>query len=163
VASKGRGAQATRTTTTAVPAAGSATPARPDSADEPGSLFLVASYAVLLLLGVVLAVLGVFLASAGPRVGGHLVLPIGLVIALVGHPIAGVLGLVLTGTRAGTLTPLAGWAAVVLPLSSGTAQGDIVLPGNLLSIGYLLLGAAAYGVVAVFTRPTRGRAAFPPR
>jgi hypothetical protein len=96
-------------------------------------------------------------------VSGHLVLPIGLLIALVGHPIAGYLGLVLTGTRAGTLTPLIGWALVVLPLSSGTSQGDIVLPGTLLSIAYLIVGAAAYGAVAVFTRPTRGRAAVPLR
>ncbi len=127
--------------------------------DEPGPLFLAASYAVLFLLGVVLALLGTFLAPAGLRVGGHLVLSIGILVALVGHPIAGLLGLTLTGTRLGTLTPLLGWALVVLPLSSGTAQGDVVLPGTATSIAYLLVGAASYGAVAVFTRPTRGRAA----
>lgn len=124
-------------------------------------MFLAAAYAVLLLLGVVLAVFGTFYLAAGPRAGATLVLPLGLLVALIGHPAAGLLGLHLTGTRAGTVTPLLGWSLVVLPLSSGTTEGDIVLPGTLLSILYLLVGVAGYGIVAVVTRPRRGKSAYP--
>jgi hypothetical protein len=128
--------------------------------DEPSLPFLVAAYVVLVLLGVVLALLGVFLLAAGPRVGeGTLILPIGLVIALVGHPVAGLLGFRMTGTRAGTMASMLGWVVVVLPLASGTAEGDVVLPGTLLSIAYLMVGVLAFAAVALMTRPTRGRVA----
>ncbi len=127
--------------------------------DEPGPAFLVASYLVLFTLGLTLALLGSFFLSAGPRSGTTLVLPIGLVIALVGHPAAARLGLYLTGTRAGTLTPLVGWAVVIIPLSSGTAQGDVILPNSLLAVAFLLVGLLTYGVVAVLTKPWRGRSA----
>jgi hypothetical protein len=134
-------------------------PGKAGSDDEPSPAFLAVAYAVLLVLGAVLALLGTFLLAAGPRSGATLVLPVGLLIAVVGHPVAGWLGLRLTGTRAGTLTPLLGWCLVVLPLSSGTSGGDVVLPSSLLSIAYLLLGIGAYGLVALVTRPTRGRSA----
>jgi hypothetical protein len=154
VAVTGRGA-ADRRGTTAAPAA-----ARTRSEDdEPSPPFLAAAYTLLFVLGVLLALLGVFLLPSGPRVGTTLVLPIGLAIAVIGHPLSGVLGLLMTGTRAGTLTALAGWAVVVLPLSIGTAQGDIALPATLLSIVYLLVGAATFGVVAFLTHPTRGHVA----
>lgn len=126
---------------------------------EPSPLFLVAAYVVVFLLGVVLALLGTFLLAAGPRIGSTLVLPIGLVIALVGHPLAGWIGLRLTGTRAGTLAGLVGWSVVVLPMSSGTREGDVVLPSSLLSIAFLLVGIGSYGLFAFLTRPTRGMAA----
>jgi hypothetical protein len=127
--------------------------------DEPGPLFLAASYLVLFALGVTLALLGAFLLAAGPRAGTTLVLPIGLLITLVGNPVAGLLGLHLTGTRAGTLMPLLGWAVVIIPLSSGTAQGDVILPNSLLAVAFLLVGLLTYGVVGVVTRPWRGRSA----
>jgi uncharacterized membrane protein len=133
-------------------------PARPE--DEPGLPFLVAAYAVLVFLGVVLALLGVFLLFAGPRTGGgSLIVPIGLVIAVVGHPAAALLGFRMTGTRAGTMAPLLGWVAVVLPLASGTAEGDVVLPGTSLSVIYLMVGVLAFAAVALTTRPVRGRVA----
>jgi hypothetical protein len=135
------------------------TAAAPSAPDEPGRLFLVASYVVLVLLCAVLGLLGTFLLAAGPHLGKTLALPIGLAIAVFGHPAAAYLGLELTGSRAGTLAPLAGWSLVVLPLSSGTAEGDVVLPGNLLSIAYLMLGVATFGIAAVLTRPIRGRTA----
>jgi hypothetical protein len=128
-------------------------------ADEPGPTFLAASYLVLFTLGFTLALLGAFFLAAGPRVGTTLVLPIGLAIAVVGHLAAGWLGLQLTGTRAGTLTPLLGWVVVIIPLSSGTSQGDVVLPNSLLAVAFLLFGLGSYGLVAVLTRPWRGRSA----
>jgi hypothetical protein len=130
-----------------------------DRDDEPAPALLVASYLVLFALGLTLALLGTFVLAAGPRAGTTLVLPIGLLIALVGHPVAARLGLFLTGTRAGTLTPLIGWAVVIIPMSSGTAQGDVVLPNSLLAIAFLLVGLLTYGVVAVLTKPWRGRSA----
>ena len=132
---------------------------RPRDEDEPGPLFLVPAYAVLLILGATLGVLGSFFLAAGPRSGGTLLLPVGLLIALIGHPVAVLLGLWTTGTRAGTLTPLIGWSMVVLPLSVGTAEGDVILPGNTLSIGFLLVGLTTFGVTAFLTRPTRGQTA----
>lgn len=127
--------------------------------DEPGPLFLVLAYTVLLVAGITAGLLGTFLLSAGPRAGGHLVLPVGLLIALVLHPLSVLAGRLLTGSRVGTLTPLIGWAIVVLPLSSGTAEGDVVLPGTALSLVYLLVGVVAFGIPAFFVRPTRGRSA----
>lgn len=111
------------------------------------------------MFGFTAGLLGAFLLSAGPRVGTTLVLPIGLLIAVILHPLAGYVGLLLTGTRAGTLTPLIGWSMVVLPLSSGTAEGDVILPGSALSLVYLLVGVLTFGVIGVVTRPTRGRSA----
>jgi hypothetical protein len=135
-----------------------AAPTRPD-ADEPGPLFLVLAYTVLLVAGITAGLLGAFLLSAGPRPGGHLVLPVGLLLAVVLHPLSVLAGLLLTGSRAGTVTPLVGWSMVVLPLASGTAEGDVVLPGTTLSLVYLLVGVATFGVPAFFARPTRGRSA----
>lgn len=129
----------------------------PPDEGEPTPLFLVAAYTVLLVSGIAAGLLGAFLLSAGPRAGGHLVLPIGLLLAVVLHPAASIVGLVLTGTRAGTVTPLIGWSMVVLPLSSGTSEGDVVLPGTTLSLAYLLIGVLGFGLAAFFTRPTRGR------
>lgn len=140
----------------------SAAPARPTE-DEPGPLFLVAAYVVLLLAGVVAGLLGAFLLTAGPRAGGHLILPVGLVLALVLHPLTVVAGLWTTGSRAGTLTALVGWSVVVLPLSSGTTEGDVVLPGTTLSLAYLAVGVAAFAVPAFLAHPTRGRSAVPRR
>jgi hypothetical protein len=144
-----------RGTSTAQQTVSTPTPTRPRE-DEPGPAFLLAAYVVLLLFGMVLGLLGVFLLLAGPRIGDTLVLPVGLVIAVVGHPLAAFLGLRTAGTRAGTLTPLIGWSVVVLPLSSGTAEGDIALPSSFLSISYLLVGVLAFGVASFLSRPTRG-------
>lgn len=137
-----------------------AAPTRPEQ-DEPGPLFLVVGYAVLLIAGVTAGLLGTFLLYAGPRVSGHLVLPVGLLIALVLHPLSVFAGLVITGSRAGTLTPLVGWAVVILPLLSQTAEGDVILTGSALSLAYLLVAVVAFGAPAFFVRPTRGRSAMP--
>lgn len=157
VPGRGTASSAVGSATSDAPAPGAA--AAGPRADEPGRLFLAASYAVLFALGFTLGLLGAFFLAAGPRVGTTLVLPIGLAVALVGHPVAGWLGLYLTGTRAGTLVPLLGWAVVIVPLSSGSAQGDVILPNSLLAVAFLIVGLLTYGVVAVVTRPWRGRSA----
>ena len=107
--------------------------------------------------GITAGLLGTFLLPAGPRPSGHLVLSVGLVLALVLHPLSVLAGLLLTGTRAGTVTPLVGWAVVVLPLASGTAEGYVALPGTTLSLVYLFVSVVTFGVPAFFARPTRGR------
>jgi hypothetical protein len=114
---------------------------------------------VLVVAGITAGLLGVFLLPAGPHVGGHLVLPVGLVLALVLNPLSVLAGLLLTGSRAGTVAPLVGWAAVVLPLASGTAEGDVILPGTTLSLIYLFVSVLTFGGPAFFARPTRGRSA----
>lgn len=135
------------------------TPARED---EPSRAFLAVGYVVLLLLGATLGLLGAFLSPAGPRVGG-LLLSFGLVIAVVGNLVAGLLGLRAIGSRLGAAAPLLGWLVIVLPLGSSTVAGDLVLPGTPRSIAFLLLGALAGTAVPTLARPTRGMTALPPR
>jgi len=117
--------------------------------------FLAAAYVVLLLLGAVLGVFGAFLSPAGPRIGGVL-LPVGLVVAVVGNLAAGVLGLHSIGTRLGAAAPAIGWLTVVLPMGSTTPAGDLVLTGSLRSIAFLLLGSLAGAAVPTLGRPDRG-------
>jgi hypothetical protein len=148
----------TRTAAPRPSATRSAAPARPVE-DEPGPLFLGAAYVVLLIAGITAGLLGAFLLSSGPRSGAHLLLPVGLLIAVVLHPLTVVAGSVLTGSRAGTVTALVGWSMVVLPLASGTAEGDVVLPGTTLSLVYLAVGVVAFAVPAFLVHPTRGRMA----
>lgn len=121
----------------------------------PTRSFLAAAYVVLLLLGAALGVVGAFLTPAGPRVGGVL-LPLGLVVAVVGNLTAGVLGLRAIGSRLGAAAPAIGWLTVVLPMGSTTSAGDLVLTGSLRSIAFLLLGSLAGAAVPTLGRPDRG-------
>ena len=102
-----------------------------------------------------LILLGAFLLPAGPRSGATLLLPIGLLIAVAGHPAASLLGLRLVGTRLGAFTPAAGWLLTVLLLASPTTEGDVVIPGSGRSVLYLLVGAFAFVVAGSLPRPTR--------
>lgn len=149
----------------------------------PSRLFLSASYLVLFVGGGLLGLYGALLlplAAASPfsapasgstgnvalaaqhvsasGSGGGLgqLLSVGLLIAVVVNPLLSVAGLWTAGTRLAAFTPLAGWLIVVLVLSSKSGEGSNVLPSDLRSVAFLLLGALAFTAVGVLGRPTRG-------
>jgi hypothetical protein len=145
---------------------------------EPTRLFLAASYLVLLVGGAVVAILGAFLlpysvsagtAAATPAGSGaaHVIaagspggpgqlLSVGLLVALVANPALSLAGLWTAGTRLAAFTPLAGWLIVVIVLLPKTASGSLILPNDLRSLAFLLIGALAFTAVATLGRPTRG-------
>jgi hypothetical protein len=145
---------------------------------EPSRLFLAASYLMLFVGGAVLAVLGALLlpysmatgtAAATPAGSGSAqviavgtpggpgqLLSVGLLVALIANPALSLAGLWTAGTRLAAFTPLAGWLVVVVVLLPKTASGSLILPGDLRSIAFLVIGALAFTAVASLGRPTRG-------
>ena len=115
------------------------------------------AYALLVLLTVLLAVWGAFLVPF--RVGATLV-PISWVVAVLGNLAVGRAGARLAGPS-GALVPGAVWLAVVVLLSSRRAEGDLVVPGTVVGLVFLVAGAVASagaGASAVL-RPGSPRAA----
>ena len=114
------------------------------------------AYALLVLLTVLLALWGAFLVPL--RVGGTLV-PVSLVIAVVGNVLVGRAASRLAGS-AGALATGVLWVGVTLVLSSRRAEGDVVVPGSVVGLGFLVAGAlgsaVAYG--AAVLRPVAGGA-----
>lgn len=152
---------------------------------EPGSLFLIAGYLVLLVGGAVLGIVEAFLlpysvssgtstttagtgvssavhvlAASGNGKGLGQLLSVGIAMALVANPILSLAGIRIVGTRLGAFTPMVGWLLVVLPLSGTTSDGDLVMPSGLRSVAFLVLGVLAFTAVGVLARPTRGITAF---
>ncbi len=153
----------------------------------PSRLFLAASYVVLFIGGGVLGIYGALLlplslspgisapartgtgVSAGQHIlaasttGGGLgqLISVGILFALVANPLLSLAGIWMAGTRLAAFTPLVGWMIVVLAMASGSSQGDSILPSDLRSIAYLLLGAISFIAVGTLSRPTRGMTAFP--
>jgi hypothetical protein len=128
---------------------------------EPGRVFLGASYALGVVLGVGLGLYGVFLLPAGPAVGST-VLSIGLLFALVGNTAAAVLVRWLTGTRLGPVTVLIGWIPIVLMFAATRPEGDLLVRSSGTAYAFLLLGGLAPIVAAVVGRVRRGLTALPP-
>ncbi|GAA3385931.1 hypothetical protein [Cryptosporangium minutisporangium] len=91
------------------------------------------------------------------RLGGTLI-PISWVIVVAGV----VLGVTITrygsGIAGATAVPALAWFLVLWPLSSSTAEGDLVVPGTWVGYGVLLLGLLAIvGTVAVSMAMSRPR------
>ena len=109
------------------------------------------AYALVLLLTVLLALWGAFLVPF--RVGGTLV-PVSLVIAVVGNVLVGRAGARVAGST-GAVVPGLLWVALTLVLSSRRAEGDVVVPGSTVGMGFLLAGALASAVAygAAVLRP----------
>ena len=91
-------------------------PPRPDGL-PPNPLSLLGAVLLLFVLGLVLGIFGAFLIPAGPRIGSVL-LSIGVVVALIGNIVSGVLGTEMTGNRLGAIVPGIGWVVAVLPLGA---------------------------------------------
>jgi hypothetical protein len=84
---------------------------------------------------------------------GRTLVPVSLVIAVVGNVLVGRAASRLAGST-GRLAP-AGLARLELVLSSRRAEGDVVVPGSTVGLGFLLAGALASAVAyGAAVRPT---------
>lgn len=114
------------------------------------------AYAVLVLLTLLLALWGAFLVPF--RVGGTPV-PVSWAVAAVGNLAVGRAGGQLAGA-AGALVPGGVWLLVVVVLSSQRTEGDLVVPGSAVGLGFLLTGvlasAATCGSAVLRPRGPRG-------
>ncbi|WP_232246508.1 DUF6113 family protein [Kitasatospora mediocidica] len=110
----------------------------------------VVGYAVLFLLGVLVALCGCFVQTLWS--------PWGLLIALVANLALFYGGVRLTGTKLGAGVPLIGWFLMLMVLMAPRPEGDFVLAAGFDSYAYLLIGALT-GVICA-TLPTRSAFAF---
>jgi hypothetical protein len=88
---------------------------------------------------------------------GTVLLPVSVLAAFVLNVLLPKWMLAATGNRWSPIVPAALWVIVVIGLSMGRPEGDVVLPGDW--VGLLLLfggaGAAAYGVARAVPPPAR--------
>lgn len=129
----------------------------PDQRASRGPAGRIAAWALLLALTVLLTLWGAFLV---PLRLGDLVAPVSLVVVIVGNLALGLAGARLAGLR-GALAPGLLWLALVLPMLSRRAEGDLVLPGTVVALAYLVCGSlastVAVGLSSVVRRPTHPR------
>ena len=109
---------------------------------EPVDAWTWGAFGLLLLLTVVLAVWGAFLV---PLRWGTVPLPLSWVVAVVGNGLLGWCGGRLLG-RPGALVPGLVWLGVALTLGSKRAEGDLVVPGTVPGLVFLLCGAVASAI-----------------
>ena len=100
------------------------------------------SYALVLLLTVLLAVWGAFLV---PLRYGTVPVPVSWLVAVAGNGLLGWYGGRLLG-RPGALVPGVLWLGIALTLGSKRGEGDLVVPGTLVGLVFLLLGAVTSAV-----------------
>lgn len=101
------------------------------------------------------AVLGAFLA---PLRVGTVPVPIGWLVVALGVAVAVWFARWVTRSRFAAVLPAVAWCAVLLPLTSRTGEGDVVVTGDWVGYGVLLAGAvglvlSAFLVLSV--RPDR--------
>lgn len=95
-----------------------------------------ATYGLVLLLTVLLAVWGAFLVPL--RVHGVRA-PLGVLLALATVPL-GRAGATVLGRRAGAVVPTLLWLTVAALLASQRREGDLVVTGDLSGLAFLLVG-----------------------
>lgn len=76
------------------------------------------------------------------RIGSASV-PICLLVSIVGNVVAVRWTYRATGWKGAMLGPAMGWLVATLPLTIRTAEGDVVIPGNLTGVALLVLGSLA--------------------
>ena len=101
-----------------------------------------AAYGLVLVLAVLLALWGSFLV---PLRFGTTPLPLSWAVAVAGNLALGAAGGRLLG-RPGALVPGLLWIAIALTLGSKRAEGDLIVPGTLVGLVFLLVGALASAV-----------------
>lgn len=89
---------------------------------------LIATYVVLVAVGVLLGTIEAFLVPQ--RLAGG-VEGLSAVIAIFGNAAVGLIGGIGTATRAGAVAPAAGWLAAILLVLGYAPGGDVVIPGSL--------------------------------
>jgi hypothetical protein len=117
---------------------------------------LLATYVVLIAIGIVLGGIDAFLVPQ--RLSGGIE-GLSVVLAVVGNAGAGVLGGIGTRTMIGAVAPVAGWFVAVAVLTVAGPGGDVVLPGQLkqdpgvvhVTSAFLILGILAGGIALVVT------------
>lgn len=109
------------------------------------------SYVLVLVLTVLLALWGAFLV---PLRVADLPVPLGLLLALSTVPLCIAGGRVLP-SRWGAAGPGLLWIAVAVLLSGRRREGDLVVTGSLLGLGFLLLGLLGTAVVVGAWQPPR--------
>lgn len=130
----------------------------PEGEQPPSSLENWFGFALVLLLTVLLCLWAAFLVPL--RVGGVRV-PVSLLIALVGNVLLGRAGGRLLGAP-GVLVPGLLWLSLAYLLGTQRAGGDLVIPGDLVGIAFLALGALGFAVAFGMTS-ARQAAATPGR
>ena len=113
------------------------------------ALLRTASYVLVLVLSVLLAVWGAFLVLL--RVRGVPV-PVGLLLALAPVVLCRAGGRLLE-SRAGAAGPALVWVATALLLGSRRPEGDLVVTGGLLGLTFLTLGTLSSAVAVGMFRP----------
>ena len=119
--------------------------AEPPARTRPAATY--ATYALVLVLAALLAVWGAFLV---PLRIGTVPLPVSWLIAAVGNVALGWWGGRLLG-RVGAVGPGVVWLVIALTLGTKRAEGDLIVPGTIIGLVFLLVGAiasaVAYGAV----------------
>ena len=115
---------------------------------DPSPVLTGVSIGLALVLTVLLAVWGAFLVPF--RLGGTPV-PVSWAIALGGNLLLGAWAGRLLG-RAGAAVVGLLWLFLAFTLGSTREEGDLVVPGDLLGLGFLLLGAVGSAVAYGTTR-----------
>ena len=110
------------------------------------------SYALVLVLALLLAVWGAFLV---PLRWGTVLLPVAVLVAVVGNFLLGRAGGRLLG-RPGALGPGLIWLGIALTAGSRRAEGDLIVPGTLPGLAFLLLGAVSAAVAYGAAPRSRG-------
>lgn len=125
----------------------------PSPPDAPDQAQTAASYALVLVLALLLALWGAFLV---PLRLGTVPVPVAVLVALVGNAALGWCGGRLYG-RLGAAGPGLVWLGVALSLSTQRREGDLVVPGSTTGLLFLLVGAVtsavAFGAVRRRARP----------
>lgn len=112
----------------------------------------VATLAVLVVVGVELALIGGFLTLSEPHLLG-IPLPLGPAVGLLGNAAAGLWVVRLMG-RMAVAAPALGWIVTVLPLSATRPEGDLIITNDVRGLAFLLLGSLAWAGAAIVGRVT---------
>lgn len=113
-----------------------------------------ASYALVLVLSVELAVWGSFLVASRPF--GY-AFPVAALVALVGNLAVGVAGARVLGRPLGAVVPGLIWLGIALSFGSGTSEGDRVVTTSFRGFAFLVAGTLAATVPIGAIRATSRR------
>ena len=123
---------------------------------------------VLRVVGVVVAAWGAVLSALlaaflVPLRAGTVPLPLSFAVAAVGAAAAVWFAHWTARARLAVVVPVLAWFVTLLPLTQRTTEGDVVVPGNWVGLGTLLVGACSVTVTAfLVTSPRPSRGGLPP-